>query len=45
MRSNDLLKNEKFKTNKLERGKGIKFKGVAPNGSNLSIKDYKNQDV
>jgi hypothetical protein len=34
MRSKDLLKNEKFKTNKLEGGKGIKFKGAAPNDSN-----------
>jgi hypothetical protein len=35
MLSNGLLKNEEFlKTNKLERGKGIPFKGVAPNDSN-----------
>jgi hypothetical protein len=32
MRGNGVLKNEKFlKTNRLERGKGISFKGAAPN--------------
>jgi hypothetical protein len=35
MGSNGLLKNEEFlKTNKLERGEGFPFKGVAPNDSN-----------
>jgi hypothetical protein len=28
------IEKETFKRNKLERGKGIKFKGAAPNDSN-----------
>jgi hypothetical protein len=32
MRNNGVLKNEEFlKTNKLDRGKDIQFKGAAPN--------------
>jgi hypothetical protein len=32
MRNNSVLKNEEFlKTNKLDRGKDIQFKGAAPN--------------
>jgi hypothetical protein len=47
MRNNGVLKNEEFlKTNTLDRGKDIQFKGAAPNDHLiLSIKYYKNQDV